>query len=66
MPTDKGTKLEPQLDQFPSVDLFLHRPLMTDPPMCTLKELQDGTYSLYDVALMHQIADFKIYITRGL
>lgn len=54
-----------RFDQFPSVDPFLHKPLMVEPPMCTLKELEDGTYSLYDIALMHQIMDFKLYIMRG-
>jgi hypothetical protein len=27
--------------------------------MCTLKELKDGTYSLYDLEMMHQIAEIK-------
>ncbi len=38
---------------------FLHRPLLTDPPMCTLKELEDGTYSIHDVDLMHELLDLK-------
>lgn len=32
---------------------------MTDPPMCSLKELSDGTYSVDDVDLMHEILDLK-------
>jgi hypothetical protein len=28
-------------------------PTTSDPPMCTLKELKDGTYDLADVALMN-------------
>lgn len=32
---------------------------MADPPMATLKELQDGTYSIEDVALMNDILDMK-------
>lgn len=27
-------------------------PVVSMPPLCTLKELQDGTYTLTDVALM--------------
>lgn len=27
-------------------------PCMSNPPMCTLKELKDGTYDLADVSLM--------------
>ena len=42
------------------MDPFLHRPVISDPPMCTLKELEDGTYSIEDVALMHEILDLKI------
>lgn len=45
---------------FPNVDSFLHRPLLVDPPMCTLGELQDGTYSLRDVELMNELLDLKL------
>lgn len=47
---------------FPNVDPFLHRPITCDPPMCTLKELEDGTYSIEDIALMHEILDLKLYM----
>lgn len=30
--------------------------------MCTLKELQDGTYSIDDLATMHEILDLKAHI----
>ena len=33
---------------------------MCDPPMCTLAELQDGTYSINDVLLMHEVLDLKV------
>lgn len=42
------------------MDIFLHRPLLVDPPMCTLKELEDGTYSIEDVLLMHELLDLKL------
>ena len=29
--------------------------------MCTLKELQDGTYTIYDLEMMHQIIEIKNY-----
>lgn len=35
------------------------RPTLSDPPMCRLKELQDGTYTLTDVALMNDALDIK-------
>ena len=39
---------------------YLHRPLLTDPPMCTLKELQDGTYSIEDLMMLHELMDLKM------
>lgn len=35
------------------------RPMLVNPPMCTLKELKDGTYNLYDLEMMHQIIELK-------
>ena len=42
------------------MDPFLHRPMLVDPPMCCLKELQDGTYSIDDVTLMNELLDLKM------
>jgi hypothetical protein len=30
---------------------------MHDPPLCTLKELKDGTYNLMDLADFHEAMD---------
>lgn len=30
---------------------------MRDPPLCSYKQLQDGTYSLNDLADMHEAMD---------
>lgn len=46
--------------RFPSIDVFLHRPLLCEPPLCTLKELQDGTYSIDDILVINEILDLKI------
>ena len=35
------------------------RPVTSVPPLCTLKELQDGTYTLTDVALMNDALDVR-------
>lgn len=32
--------------------------------MATLKELQDGTYSLDDVLDMHEVLDLKYHLTQ--
>jgi hypothetical protein len=32
--------------------------------MCVLKEIQDGTYDLYDIEMMHQIIEIKQYQQR--
>lgn len=39
--------------------MFLHAPLLVEPAMCTLAELQDGTYSIDDVQLFNDIIEFK-------
>lgn len=41
------------------MNLFLHRPLLVDPPMCQLKDLQDGTYSIEDLYMFHELLDLK-------
>ncbi|MCL2829838.1 MAG: hypothetical protein FWD77_03750 [Betaproteobacteria bacterium] len=33
------------------------RPVMRDPPLCRLRELQDGTYSIDDLADFHEAMD---------
>lgn len=46
--------------------MWLHRPVMAEPPLCTLAELQDGTYNMCDVADMNEILDLKASIkTNG-
>lgn len=54
----EGTVIDPE--HYPNIDVYLHRPLLINPPMCTLRELQDGTYSIDDLAMMHEILDLKI------
>lgn len=44
---------------FPELNGFLLKPLLVNPPMCTLKELRDGTYSLYDIEIMQQVIQLK-------
>jgi hypothetical protein len=31
--------------------------------MCTLKELKDGTYSLFDVETMHQVIEIRSHLS---
>jgi hypothetical protein len=45
--------------QFPDIKYFLHRPLIDATDLCTLRELQDGTYSIDDVAMFHDILDLR-------
>ena len=33
--------------------------MLVNPPMLSLKELSDGTYTLYDIEVMHQIIEIK-------
>lgn len=48
---------------YPKLNGYLVKPLLVNPPMCTLKELQDGTYSIYDLEMMHQIIEIKQHMT---
>lgn len=50
---------------FPNVNFFLHRPVLSEPPLCTLKELEDGTYSLMDVLLMNELLDLKKHLKEA-
>ena len=44
---------------YPELNGYLIKPLLVNPPMCSLKELADGTYTLYDIEVMHQIIEIK-------
>ena len=33
--------------------------IVAEPPLCKLRELQDGTYSISDLADMHEALDVK-------
>ncbi len=38
---------------------------MSEPPLCSLRELEDGTYNMCDVALMNEILDLKASLKNG-
>ena len=40
------------------------RPIMRDPPLCTLRELQDGTYTIDDLADFHEAMDEEVEYQR--
>ena len=48
--------------QFPHVNFFIHRPCMSEPPLCLLHQLDDGTYTIVDILVMHQLLDLKAQI----
>jgi hypothetical protein len=39
---------------------------MRDPPLCTLEQLKDGTYSINDLADMHEAMDEEAEYKRRL
>lgn len=43
-----------------NINWYLWRPVMRDPPLCRLRELQDGTYSINDLADFHEAMDIEI------
>ena len=49
-------------DVYPELNGYLIKPLLQDPPMCTLAELKDGTYTLEDLETLHQIMEIKQHI----
>jgi len=40
------------------------RPIIAEPPLCKLHELEDGTYSIDDLADLHEALDLKEEIQR--
>ena len=40
-------------------EMLVWAPLLVDPPMATLKEMQDGTYSIDDVLQMNLLIKWK-------
>ena len=47
------------MKQFPNVDVWLHRAVIVEPPLCSLHQLEDGTYSIEDVLIMNELLDLK-------
>ena len=39
-------------------------PILSEPPLCALRELQDGTYSIDDLADMHEAMGMKAEVYR--
>lgn len=47
-----------------NINWYLMRPVMRDPPLCTLRELKDGTYTINDLADFHEAMDEEIEYQR--
>lgn len=45
--------------QAPNLDFYVWRPILSEPPLCSLKELSDGTYTINDLADMHEALNLK-------
>jgi len=50
---------------FPEINGFLIRPVIAKPPLCTLAELQDGTYNIQDLEKLNQILEIREHINRA-
>jgi hypothetical protein len=56
-----------KLDQVaPNLDMMLWRPVLTEPPLCSFRELCDGTYSLDDLYDFHEALDLKDHLKKEL
>ena len=40
-----------------NINWYIWRPIVSEPQLCTLKELKDGTYNINDLADMHEALD---------
>jgi len=47
---------------YPKLNGYLVKPLLVNPPLCTLKELQDGTYTIADLEKLHQILELRSHM----
>lgn len=56
----KEVEQEQEVDEDPyvNIDFFLHRPVLAEPSLCTIAELNTSV-TLMDVLSMHEILDFK-------
>jgi len=48
----------------PNVDMYLWRPIISEPPLCQLCQLEDGTYNINDLVDMHEVLDAKAEVNR--
>lgn len=53
------------VELFPDLDFFLYRGILNTPQMCSLKELTDGSYSMYDIYLLHELMDAQQELKIG-
>jgi hypothetical protein len=51
---------------YPKLNGYLVRPLLVNPPLCSLKELQDGTYTIADLEMLHQVIEIRNHQTPTL
>jgi hypothetical protein len=47
-----------------NIDWRIMRPVMHNPPLCTLRELDDGTYTIDDLANFHEAMDIEEELTH--
>lgn len=50
------------LSSFPNFIGLIHNPILYEPPLCTLKELQDGTYNIDDLMMLNELIDLKEFM----
>lgn len=50
---------------FPDVDFYLHRGVISNPPLCLFSQLSDGSLSIVDLHIMHEVLDLKQRLNQG-
>ena len=62
-PLEVKPKTLPEL--FPDIDFYLYRGVIANPPMCKLGDLSDGSISLYELHIIHELLDLKQELKQG-
>lgn len=49
----------------PNLNMYIWRPIISSPSLCFLKDLQDGTYNINDLADMHEALDLLSEVNQS-
>lgn len=56
---EDGIKFEPIDKLFPSIDFFLHQPILGPSPSCSYADLSNGNLSILDLFILNEIVELR-------